>query len=376
MSTTTSSSQIKSPASKAPRLKSPQILRDLRGRLRSGLWQAGQKIESEHELARSFGVCRATMTKALKELEREGVLRSEHGKGRFVADVQGRSRTGIISLIFPRLETLTQATASQLIAGFRDEILRTPYHIKIVAINHHADASTHDAQSKLWMNVLDPASVDGAIIATREVPKEMSLELAQQIPVVWAGHTSIKPHISGVMYDLAGGAFDAAEHLLALGHRHLGLLTIPEEFTQGREQRDGSRLACRRMLDTGEARLTIGTAAHNSVTEGHRLGMELLGRSDRPTAVLCGSDDFALGLWQAAGELKLRVPEELSIVAWGDTIHPQQIPIPLTTVFADEHLVGKLAVGTLLEMMESPEGVQETQRVGTRLLVRESTRRR
>jgi DNA-binding LacI/PurR family transcriptional regulator len=245
--------------------------------------------------------------------------------------------------------------------------------LKLLAINQSSGGSAPMSSGVLIMDLIDPDRIDGAIVMTREVPQEQVEALAAKIPVVWLGHESILPRIAGVQNDVIGGAYDAARHLAALGHRNISLVTIAESFAQGRDQRRGVRLGLRDLLTQGDATLNVWEAGRNSTDDGHRLGREFLAKPDRPTAVICGSDELAVGVYRAASEIGLQVPGQLSIIGWNDSPILEAIPVPMTSVRIDHKQLGAASVQHVRKLIETPYASEESELLPVELIVRKST---
>jgi DNA-binding LacI/PurR family transcriptional regulator len=99
--------------------------------------------------------------------------------------------------------------------------------------------------------------------------------------------------------------------------------------------------------------------------------LQLLDRPDRPTGVVCFSDAFALATIRAAESLGLRVPEDVSVVGFDDSVLAAASRPPLTTVHQEVPAKGRAAVEAIAELMDGrkPEPVM----LPTTLVVREST---
>lgn len=313
-------------------------------RISGGKLTPGERIESEQALCRRFGVCRATVTKALRRLQREGLLISEHGRGRFVADGAARKRTWTIGLIHTDLDYLTHPAVVASLGGVREAVRDSDYHVKIIAVN--------EARQKRddWMNVVDPDSLDGAIVMTRMVRMQHLTALAERLPVVWMAGAAVADVISGVGPDTVGGAFDAVMHLLIRGHRRIALITIGAGYLQGRDQSVGARLALRAAVYDG-SHLQTCIAKRNRAAEGKRITLDLLRADAPPTAILCGSDEFAVGAYEAVAELNLEVPRDVSIVTWNDVL-PDKLPIPTTAIAVDSRAHAVAAATHLVDLIE------------------------
>jgi LacI family transcriptional regulator len=98
-------------------------------------------------------------------------------------------------------------------------------------------------------------------------------------------------------------------------------------------------------------------------------------RKDFPTAIVCFNDQQALAVLTALKDLEIRVPEEISIIGNDDISYARAYPIPLTTIRAPQHEIGKLAAEILIRNIESPTLLPNERVVlETEFVVRRSTR--
>lgn len=226
---------------------------------------------------------------------------------------------------------------------------------------------------------LDRATVDGivALGLDERHPEMGSIRLAG-IPAVvvdapaWAGHRAI-------LIDDEGGARQAAQHILGLGHRDILVMGVEPAVGEGEDEGvAGRRLAGYRsaFADAGMD-LRPGSIVRPPATieGGEAAFLRTWTRGARPTAVLCMSDAAAGGVLLAARRLGVRVPEELSIVGFDDLPLTRFTDPPLTTVHQPVRSKGEAAATMLLEALRRPSG-DDQERVlvlETRLVVRRST---
>jgi DNA-binding LacI/PurR family transcriptional regulator len=109
------------------------------------------------------------------------------------------------------------------------------------------------------------------------------------------------------------------------------------------------------------------------VEEGIDRGRALLALPDRPTAIFTGNDLQALGVYQAAREARLHIPEDLSVVGFDDLPVAQWVGPPLTTVRQPLVEMAVAAAELLLEMANGDAPTQARVELATELVVREST---
>ncbi len=122
----------------------------------------------------------------------------------------------------------------------------------------------------------------------------------------------------------------ATRHLIDLGRTRVGAISGPARMMCGRARVDGYRAALETAgLPVDPGLVVTGDFHHGA---GYRQGLELLRRPDRPTAVFAGDDLQTLGLYEAARELGLRIPQDLSVVGFDDLPVARWVGPPLTTV--------------------------------------------
>ncbi|MDN5916388.1 MAG: LacI family transcriptional regulator [Pseudonocardia sp.] len=186
-------------------------------------------------------------------------------------------------------------------------------------------------------------------------------DVAPSVPVVIAGTREPRlPSIDGVANDDEAGARMATRHLLDLGHERIAHIIGVGAV---------GRIRCATFDATMSAGHGVATTVAGDWTEatGHRVAWQLLDRPDRPTAIFAANDLSAVGVLAAADELGLRVPEDLSVVGYDNTVFSRLRRLSLTTVDAHIDEVGRGAGRLLLEQIEDADGSPKAQ-VVTRLL--------
>lgn len=180
-------------------------------------------------------------------------------------------------------------------------------------------------------------------------------------------------------------ADEAAEHVLALGHRQLavvcfglrrgpqrGLVELAEQqatYAVSRDRLTGYRAAVERHgLDW--TRVPVHQGTDSTPAEGEAGGLAVLTGTPRPTAVLCMSDRLAQGVLHAARQLGLSVPADLSIVGFDDAA-PHAAELDLTTVRQPHRAKGQLAGTALLALLTGTQPDDTT--LPTQLITRGST---
>jgi DNA-binding LacI/PurR family transcriptional regulator len=239
------------------------------------------------------------------------------------------------------------------------------------------------------------AVIDGLVVfSLADDDPLVATVLARQLPLVVID----QPDPSSVRGPSAGGstpwigiddraaAADAAAHLLALGHRRLGVISfgLAPHGVRGMAdvaaQQAATYAVTRRRLDgyrdaiiqagTDWPTVAVAAGAASAVTEGAAMAAALLARTPRPTGLLCMSDRLAEGALRSARRLGLRVPEDLSIIGFDDA--PGADALQLSTVRQPHRRKGELAARTLLDLL-AQRRTEPVHLLSTELIVRAST---
>jgi LacI family xylobiose transport system transcriptional regulator len=167
------------------------------------------------------------------------------------------------------------------------------------------------------------------------------------------------------------GGIAATRHLLDLGHRRIAVISGPTEYLCARARLE----ACRAAMDAAGVPLDprLVRTGRFFFEEGLRLGRELLSLPDPPTAVLCGDDLQALGVYEAARQAGVRIPQDLSVVGFDDIEYTRWCGPPMTTVRQPFDEMGAAAARLVLALAAGETLAQNRIEVGTTLVIREST---
>lgn len=165
------------------------------------------------------------------------------------------------------------------------------------------------------------------------------------------------------------GGLAATQHLLGLGHRRIGMISGPDDVLCSRARVDGYRSAHAEANVPYEE--TLVRWGNFDADMGYEHGRDLLTQAEPPTAIFAGSDVQALGVLRAARELKLRVPEDLSVVGYDNV--PFTEWLGLTTVEQPLRAMSRTATQMLVALARGEEPALRRVDLATSLVVREST---
>ncbi|MEY9889379.1 DNA-binding LacI/PurR family transcriptional regulator [Catenulispora sp. MAP5-51] len=212
--------------------------------------------------------------------------------------------------------------------------------------------------------------VDGLIVegggGTAALPHLVELGY----PVVVIGYT--EDDLPMVHPDDEGGAYAVTQHLLALGHRRIGVVNGPPESRLAMDARmRGVHRAFR------DARIEPGPnlIVHGDFTfeSGYAAAQHLMGPPDPPTAIFAFNDAMALGVLRRLRENGRNVPGDVSVAGFDDTSAAVLGETPLTSVALQSVDLGRRAAQILLDLLDGNTTHNDETIMAGRLMVRAST---
>ncbi|MGW4637192.1 LacI family DNA-binding transcriptional regulator [Sphaerisporangium sp. NPDC004334] len=237
----------------------------------------------------------------------------------------------------------------------------------------HKPISTSRAAARTWMAEQKASGVAGIIALAIAVPGSVLVAAEDlEMPVVAIDpiDTTESRVVSIGSTNWAGGR-SATEHVIRLGHRRIAWIGGPPGSAPSVERFHGYQAA----LDSAGITPDRALIRHEafSVEAGFRHGREVLSLGERPTAVVAGNDEIAVGVLAAAKELRITVPGELSVTGFDDTPQTQWITPRLTSVRQPLVGMGRMAVETVLAMADGVQPASRHLQLATTLSVRDST---
>jgi LacI family transcriptional regulator len=325
------------------------------------------------DVAAAAGVSIATVSRVLNDhpdvapATRETVLRAVHELG-FTSNRGARAlsggRTSLIGVMVPLIEA---EYFSRILAATADALLEHDLQVVLAPTMHLREQATTSLAR------LTDGTTDGAVLILPEESRDELAALARSgYPFVVID--PIEPLEEGVPAISAANTFGgraATEHLLALGHRRIGVITGIPDWLSSVERLDGYRSALAAAGVPPDPALVV--ESDWTVKGGELAAGALLDRQEPPTAIFAVNDNMAVGVLRAARARRLRVPGDLAVVGFDDSEQAADVTPALTTIRQPLAEMGRMAVSQLVRLLENRfvEGMRiELQ---TRLIVREST---
>src|SRR5215217_2354275 len=220
-----------------------------------------------------------------------------------------------------------------------------------------ADADGEPARELELAQRLVDQRIDGLVVVPIGPASGGWASVARQISTVTIGDALPGVAPAGeVVFDYERGVLQTLQHLSALGHRRVTVLSWAVETSPDREaERAVARSAAVLGIDC-----SVVPCAY-SLNASRPLAVELLAGPDRPGAVLCMSDSIAYGVYAACMELGLSIPGDVAVAGFGDHPMSRLLSPPLTSTAWDVERAAERATGFLLEAIAA-DGPQATLR--------------
>jgi LacI family transcriptional regulator len=275
------------------------------------------------------------------------------------------SRTSTLGLITNDLEGVFTMSMMRGV-----EEVASAQGFSVMLCNSYGDPERERAH----LQVLLDKQIDGVILLNgfrvheRGAP---ALPLGK-VPVVYLYQYTHALEVPSIVPDDFGGAVMGTEHLIACGHKRIGVINGPANYEASHFRLAGYRQALEAAGLTFDPNLVRAGKWYES--SGYALTHELMSLPAPPDALFCMSDSLAVAAMSALRELGLRVPRDISIVGFDNRPFAQHQTPPLTTILLPLVEMGHLAGELLLRAIQTGEQTGELHRVPCAFIHRASTR--
>jgi len=335
------------------RLKHEQVQEYILGKIVSEQLRPGDALPSEQQLADSFSIARTTVRQAMAALEGDRLITRVQGRGTFVHE-DARLRLGkglnIFALVVPEL---LSGFYPSLQHSFEESVSNSQSQMLVCCTRNDLDK-----QGNIILQLIDKAIAAVAIVPTIALPTPaFQIHQLQRagIPVVLC-HRSVE----GVVAPMLGLPFEtigklAAESVLGRGHRRVAIFSGQRAKATTECYLTGFREAlAQEGVELREDFCYFGPADMLNLTEDKTGTMQslrrMMGDADPPTAILATFDSMAELLYIQIDQLGLSIPEDCSLLGFGDSIRHGVLQQQIASVTVDEAELGRRAAEILTRM--------------------------
>jgi LacI family transcriptional regulator, repressor for deo operon, udp, cdd, tsx, nupC, and nupG len=332
------------------------------------------KIVNIKRVSHEAGVSTATVSRVLHnsdsvtEKTKQKVMRAVREMG-YHPDLLARSfrmrRSFTLLVIVP---DITNAFYSRIIRGA--ERAASLANFKVILGDTEGISEKEDA----LVSMIRSKQADGILHLSPNLPESLKGDdgkLDKQYAFVNACELINEAEIPSVSFENVQGGWQMAEHLLALGHRHIALVVGPVSSPLNAERVRGF-MDCVQQSGIENVRAPI-VKSDFSIGAGFAAAEEILQWPEMPTAIFCFSDDMAIGVMHKLQAQGIAVPEQISVAGFDDTIYAEFATPPLTTIAQPTEDIGKIAMEMLIDIVEHRTTEVKKIVLSGKLVVRNST---
>jgi len=340
---------------------STKVAGNLRAEIETGRVPVGQFLPCTRDLGKQHDVSSETVRRAMKILEAEGLIRAEPRQGFLVVRRPGKKKTSVLAYVLaPDKPGTWEGFAGQILAVFQRVAGRHGFSLLAIA----ADAPDAD---QILEHIRETTAT--RVIINTPTPDLFDAVATLGLPTVTAEVWDTANRFDAVVQDSFSGALQAADHLGRLGHKRIAWLGPTTDSAQAVERWGGAVAGLRRhgLAIPPEWILDGGRWSDPDALRA------LLGRPDRPTAIISLWGGIAHGAAQAAAGLGLRLGRDLDVVGWTTEEHRASYEaafpegqVPPTVTWRMEELA-EAVIARLAERSANPDLPKVRINIETRL---------
>jgi DNA-binding LacI/PurR family transcriptional regulator len=330
--------------------KHRQVYRSLEREIRDGRFREGDRLPSEADLVRQFGASRITVGRAVRDLQRAGLVERRAGSGTYV-----RTRPAVAALSFGLL--IPDLGETEIFEPICQGMMASPLAREHALVwgSQKGDAGSKEERAwELCRQYID-RRVSGVFFAPLELTPakdEVNLRIARaldeaHIPVVLLDRTVV-PYPQRGHHDLVGidnrrAGYLVTEHLLRLGARRIAFVGVGNAAATVDARASGYREA----LAAWE--IGFDRALVRRMDPADAEAVRGLMDAARPDAIVCANDRTAARVMHTLLELGHAVPGDVRLVGIDDVDYAALLPVPLTTLRQPTRQIGAAALAAMLD---------------------------
>ncbi len=326
------------------------------------------KVTIEDVVKRS-GVSYVTVSRVIsnspnvRESNRKKVLEAIDELGYIPSAAAKTLATGRTNVIALFISDLGDEFLNNIVKEVNEQLLYRGY---LLTLSICDGSSEHINTAFLSQN-----RVDGAILLVYNREKYfIDIFKSKKIPFVVIDNQTMKEDITSVLTDNIAGGYMAVRHLLDLGHTRIGLIGAEADSMSTMERQLG---ACRALAEASLQPYVIENGEYDQLT-GYRAIMKWNAAGTLSSAVFAFDDHIAVGAINAIKDLGLKVPEDISVCGYDDSLLANHYVPRITSVRQPAEEIAQSAVEQLLSIIDKKESTFFTIKYPPKMAVKESTR--
>jgi LacI family transcriptional regulator len=320
------------------------------------------------DVAKTAGVSVSTVSRVLNgkvdvASETQERIRSVIDDLGFTTNLAARSmrsqKKNLVGLIMP---DIAYPFAIEVMKGVNRAIAESEFDL-LVYTTGDVRKSGRASHEQKYVSLLTNSISDGVIIVA-PVAGEFKIDA----PIVSIDPLASNPNYPAVHATNYQGAMEAMDYLLGLGHNRIGFISGRPELESSSRRLKGYRDALEKAgFPVDEQLIASGDYTTSTGITGMRY---LLGLEKLPTAIFAANDQMAMGVFQVAEEMGIRIPDDLSVVGFDNITESKYMGLTTVDQFISE--MGYVATQMLIKIINGVPLEDQTYRMQTRLVIRDS----
>ncbi len=329
------------------------------------------------DIAREAGVSIATVSRVINNTKPVSpelrtrvyqVIERNHFKPNTLARGLITKKTNMIGIIVP---DISNAVFGKLTKGINSVCAGKGYTVVVCE-------SQGELNKELQLlDIMEDKQIEGLLFAGVDVNHTLvKAMMSKAYPVVLVTQEASQDEgaISTVIHNNADAMYDAVKFLLDNGHERIAYLGGPKnDFSSGKKRLKGYRRALEEVgIQVKDSYIVQGEFSFSSGYEGMKTLYEE--NSKLPTAVVTGSDVIAVGAIQYLDSMRVRIPDDMSIMGFDDSDFATFVKPELSTVRISYYNEGEKAARMLLELIRGEQNAPVTEYVPHKIIRRSTTK--
>jgi len=320
------------------------------------------------DVAKTAGVSVSTVSRVLNgkvdvASETQDRIRSVIDDLGYTTNLAARSmrsfKKNMVGLIMP---DIAYPFAIEVMKGVNRAIAESEFDL-LVYTTGDVRKSGRASHEQKYVSLLSNSITDGVIIVA-----PVTGAFSTDAPIVSIDPLMSDPNYPSVHATNYQGATDAMNYLLGLGHTRIGFISGRAELESSNRRLKGYRDAIEKAGLSIDEKL-IASGDYTTET-GAKCAHELLSREDPPSAIFASNDQAAMGIFQVAQEMGIRIPEDLSVIGFDNIMESKYMRLTTVDQFISE--MGFVATQMLIKLINGEPLDSQTYKMQTQLVIRNS----
>ncbi len=311
------------------------------------------------DVAKEAGVSSATVSRVLNnsgtvsqkrtDIVNAAIKRLDYYPNSVARSLKVKS-TATIAMVVSDISNSFFTSVSRAI---EDHIYQHGYNLLVCSTDNSAK------KERSYLEMAKEKQIDGLVLNTTNLNDELIASLSKTIPIVLSNRNIKDANFHGdfVDSDNVSGTFDLTKHLIENNHTRIGAICGPQIYSTGYERYQGYIKALKEFNiseETTKELIYYGDFSVNGGFEGMRYLYE---RANKPTAVVVMNNDMMIGAMRYLRSKSVMVPEEISIVSYGEIYNSDLLYFQPTIVTLNPQIIGQKLAELLFERIQQKNDI-------------------